>query len=256
MTGPTTTGPTFDLTGHVALVTGAGQGVGAGVATALGARGAAVAVNDLHAERAEATVAHLAAAGVTAMAAPFDVTDPDAVAAGVDAVRFRLGAVDVLVNNAGVPEGMGVAPFTDLPVEEWRHQLELNLLGSLQCIRAVLPGMVEQGWGRVVQISSAAGSVGLRIGVSAYGASKAGIEGAVRHLAVELGRTGVTVNAVALGLIANVEDPNITPLVRGLPIGRPGTPEDVGAAVAYVASPEASWLTGQTIHLDGGATIS
>jgi NAD(P)-dependent dehydrogenase (short-subunit alcohol dehydrogenase family) len=247
-------GPTFDLTGKVALVTGAGQGVGVGIATAMASRGAAVAINDLHPDRAERTAAELRAEGATARAVAFDIRSPDAVADGVAEVAAGLGPVDVLVNNAGVPMEMGIAPILQSDPAEWAPLIDTNFYGSLHCVRAVAPGMVERGWGRIVQISSAAGSVGIRLGVGVYGGAKAGIEGALRHLAVELGRTGVTVNSLALGLMGNVDDPATVHMARGVPVGRVGLPADAGAAVVYLASPEASWITGQTIHLDGGAT--
>jgi NAD(P)-dependent dehydrogenase (short-subunit alcohol dehydrogenase family) len=253
MSGPTGP-PMFDLTGRVALVTGAGQGVGVGIAAALASRGAAIAVNDLHPDRAERTAARLRADGSRALAVAFDIRSTDAIAAGVAAVESGLGPVDVLVNNAGVPIEMGIAPILDGDPGEWAPLVDTNFYGSLHCIRAVAPGMVDRGWGRIVQISSAAGSVGIRLGVGVYGGAKAGIEGALRHLAVELGRTGVTVNSLALGLMGNVDDPTTLQLARGVPVGRLGLPADAGAAVVYLASPEASWITGQTIHLDGGAT--
>ena len=247
-------GPTFDLTGRVALVTGAGQGVGVGIAEALAFRGAAIVVNDLHPERAAATIDLLTASGATAVAAPFDVRSPDAVADGIADAEALLGPIDVLVNNAGVPIEMGIAPILDSDPAEWAPLVDTNFYGSLHCVRATAPGMVDRGWGRIVQISSAAGSIGIRLGVGIYGGAKAGIEGALRHLAVELGRTGVTVNTLALGLMGNVDDPATLHMARGVPVGRLGLPADAGAAVAFLASPEAAWLTGQTIHLDGGAT--
>src|SRR5262249_30811469 len=146
--------------------------------------------------------------------------------------------VDILVNNAGIPAAMRVAKFTDLPPEEWHHYVDLNLYGSLKCIHGVLPGMIERGWGRIVQISSGAGQAGSPMGISLYGASKSGIEGAIRHLAQELAPTGVTANAIALGLMGPGEH-----LARRVPVGRLGTPADAGAAVVYVSSPEAAWLT-------------
>jgi 3-oxoacyl-[acyl-carrier protein] reductase len=248
-------GPTFDLTGRVALVTGAGQGVGVGVARALASRGAAVVVNDLHPDRAAATVARLTHAGATAVAAPFDVRDPDAIAAALDEATDALGPVDVLVNNAGVPMEMGIAPILEGDTDQWAPLVDTNFYGSLHCVRATAPGMVERGWGRIIQISSGAGSIGIRLGVGIYGGAKAGIEGALRHLAAELGRTGVTVNCLALGLMGNVDDPDTRHMARGVPVGRLGLPADVGAAAVYLASPEASWITGQTIHLDGGAVM-
>ena len=249
----------FSLTGHRALVTGGGQGVGAGIAVALAAQGAAVVVNDLHAERAAATVDRVGQAGGTAVAAAFDVTDAAAVAAGVAAAKAAIGGpVDVLVNNAGVPEGMGLRPFREMDPSEWARYVDLNLYGSLHCIHTVLEPMCERGWGRIVQISSGAGRTGLASGVSLYGASKSGIEGFVRHLALEVAGLGVTVNSVALGLMDNLPEDtssdSIRAIARRVPVGRLGSPADVGAAVAYLASDEAAWMTGQTLHLNGGST--
>ncbi len=249
----------FSLEGRVALVTGAGQGVGAGIARTLAAQGAAVAVNDLHRDRAERTRDELEAAGRTAVAVPFDVTDRAAAQDGVATVERALGGtVDLLVNNAGVPEEMNLRQFREMDPGEWRRYVDLNLYGSLHCVDAVLEPMCVQGWGRIVQISSGAGRTGLASGVSLYGASKSGIEGFVRHLALEIAATGVTVNTIALGLMNNLPEDeaseSIRALARRVPVGRLGTPADVGAAVVYVASDEASWLTGQTISLNGGST--
>lgn len=252
----------FDLHGRTALVTGAGRGAGAGIAAALAAQGAAVAVNDLVEERAAATVEDLLAAGARAVTAPFDITDPDAVAAGVGAAVTALGApVDILVNNAGVPAEMALAPFRTLEPEDWRRFVDLNLYGSLHCIRAVVDDMVDAGWGRIVQISSGAGRTGVAFGVSMYGASKSGIEGFVRHLSHEVARSGVTVNTLALGLLENAvpegsDDGTMSAVAATVPVGRLGRPEDVGATVVYLASDEAAWMTGQTIGLNGGSTTN
>jgi 3-oxoacyl-[acyl-carrier protein] reductase len=256
----------FDLAGRRALVTGAGQGVGVGIARALAGQGAAVAVNDVVASRAEETVRVLGegpSRGATIVAAPFDVTDVEAARQGVEAAQEGLdGPLDVLVNNAGVPVDMAPRPFRDMVPEEWQRYVDLNLYGSLHCIAAVVDGMCERGWGRIVQISSGAGRQGLPIGVSMYGASKSAIEGFVRHLAAEIARHGVTVNTLALGLMERAEpdpgggDRTVTAgLERSIPVGRLGTPDDVGAAVVYMASDEASWLTGQTLDLNGGSTM-
>ena len=251
----------FDLTGRVALVTGAGQGVGVGIAEALAARGASVAVNDLDAERAERTVGVLVDSGATVCAVPFDVTDRAAVEAGVVHAESALGGpVDILVNNAGIPAGMSLSPFRQLDPADWSRYVDLNLYGSMHCIRAVLDGMCERGWGRIVQISSGAGHTGTRLGISLYGASKSAIEGLVRHVSQEVARDGVTVNTLALGLMsprpddADDLDPALASLARQVPVGRLGRPDDVGPAVVYLVSAEASWITGQTIDLNGGAT--
>ncbi|MFE8013881.1 SDR family NAD(P)-dependent oxidoreductase [Streptomyces antibioticus] len=244
----------FDLTGHVALVTGAGQNAGAGIARALAAQGAAVAVNDLRAERAEATCAEIEKADGTAVPVPFDVTDLDAVRQGVAQARHLLGgAVDILVNNAGIPADMGYGPFREIEPGRWRGPVEINLFGAMNCVHAVLPGMREAGWGRVVQISSGAGRTGLTIGVSLYGAGKSGVEGFIRHISQEEATAGITANCLALGLMQSAGGPGIAGIAEGIPVGRLGRPEDVGAAVVYLASPEASWLTGQTIDLNGGS---
>jgi len=247
-------GGMFDLSARTALVTGAGQGVGAGIAVSLARQGAAVIVNDLVAERAEETVGRLRGAGRRAHAVAFDVTDPDSVAVGVARGAEQLGPVDILVNNAGVPAGMRPVPFREMPRSEWSRYVDLNLYGSLHCVAAVIDGMCERGWGRVVQISSGAGRTGLALGVSLYGASKSGIEGFVRHLAHEVAPSGVTANCVALGLMGHGAGDATARLARSVPVGRLGSPDDVGAAVVYVASDEAAWLTGQTIALNGGSS--
>jgi 3-oxoacyl-[acyl-carrier protein] reductase len=244
----------FELSGRVALVTGAGQNVGAGIARTLAACGARVAVNDLHAERAEAAAKEIEASGGRAMATAFDVTSREAVREGVDQATRALGPIDILVNNAGVPDGMGLTPFRDLDPADWSRQIDLNLYGVLHCTHAVVDGMCERGFGRIVTISSGAGQVGLPIGVALYGAGKGGAIAFMRHLAMELARKGVTANSLALGLMNNAGDAESTRgMAATIPVGRLGTPEDVGAAVVFLASVEASWLTGQTIGLNGGS---
>ncbi len=238
------------LDGRVALVTGAGQGVGAGIAAALAAQGAAVAVNDVAADRAERVAADLREHGARAHAVVADVTDHDAVLAMTAAVERELGPVDVLVNNAGIPPGFRLRPFRELPVEDWDAFVRLNLYGVLHCAKATVDGMCDRGWGRIVTISSEAGRMGLPTGVSLYGASKAAAIGFSRHLALELVGTGVTVNCVALGLIARgAEDDRRPPW----PTARLGRPDDIAGAVCYLASDAASWVTGQVLGVNGGA---
>jgi 3-oxoacyl-[acyl-carrier protein] reductase len=245
----------FDLAGRVALVTGAGRGVGAGIARALAERGAALLVNDLDAARAEALAAELRAAGGPALACPFDVCDPAALRAALRPREAELGPVDVLVGNAGIPaEGMQPRPFLETEPDEWRRYVDLNLYGVLHGVRAVLPGMCERGFGRIVTIASEAGRMGLPIGVSLYGAAKAAAIGFTRHLAQEVGPRGVTVNCVALGAMDNIPEPFLRPLVAGIPARRAGSPADAGAAVVYLASREAGWVTGQTLVVNGGSS--
>jgi NAD(P)-dependent dehydrogenase (short-subunit alcohol dehydrogenase family) len=250
----------FDLGGKVALVTGAGRGVGDGIAKALATAGAAIAVNDLDAERARRAANRLSEEGATVGDFAFDVTDGLAVAEGVGRVEQQLGPIDILVNNAGIPPTMSVAPFRRTRPDDWRPYVELNLFGALHCTAAVLDGMCDRGWGRIIQISSGAGRTGTALGISLYGASKSGIEGFIRHLSQEVAREGVTANTIALGLMDNIvdgeDDGALRALAAHIPVGRLGTPDDAGAAVVYVASDEAAWMTGQTIGLNGGQATS
>jgi NAD(P)-dependent dehydrogenase (short-subunit alcohol dehydrogenase family) len=246
----------FDLGGRVALVTGAGQGVGAGIARRLAEQGGAVAVNDVRPDRAEATAEALRAAGATAFGIGFDVTEYDAVVAGVARVTELLGPVDVLVNNAGNggEHGMTPRPFRDTEPADWEGPLRVNLHGVLHCSRAVIGGMCARRFGRVITIASGAGLVGLDIGVAAYGAGKGGAIGFMRHLAVENAGFGVTANTIALGLMEMELPSEVTErLARGIPVGRLGTGADAGALCVYLASDEAAWMTGQTIQLNGGS---
>lgn len=246
----------FDLSGKTALVTGGGQGVGAGIAKVLTDAGATVLVNDLDPSRAEA-----AAAEIGGRAVPFDVADLSAVTAALDGTE-----VDILVNNAGIPPSMRPAKFLDMAPEDWAPYIDVNLGGVFNCTRAALPGMCERGWGRIITISSGAGQVGLGIGVSIYGAGKGGGAAFMRHIAVEYAAQGVTANTISLGLMrrpgesatGDPDDParaTTAKMVRGIPIGRLGTGEDVGYACVYLGSNEASWISGQNIGLNGGTTF-
>jgi 3-oxoacyl-[acyl-carrier protein] reductase len=249
----------FDLSGKVALVTGAGQNVGAGIARVLAGQGAAVAVNDIRVERAEDTVREITAAGGRAMAVGFDVTDYDDVAAGVARVVAELGPIDILVNNAGNggAEGMRPTRFRESDPASWRGPIDVNLYGVMNCSRAVINPMVDKGWGRIVTIASGAGVVGLNIGVSPYGGGKGGAIGFMRHLAVENARAGVTANTLAIGLMEQKGNREVTDaLARQIPTGRTGVPEDIAYAVTYLASNEAEWVTGQTIHVNGGSVTT
>jgi NAD(P)-dependent dehydrogenase (short-subunit alcohol dehydrogenase family) len=250
----------FDLSGRVALVTGAGQNVGAGIARLLAAQGSAVAVNDLRVERAEDVATMIRERGGTAVAVGFDVTDYDAVVAGVAATEAALGPVDVLVNNAGNGGEAGMVPtqFKDSDPASWRGPIDVNLYGVMHCARAVINGMRERGHGRIITIASGAGTVGLNIGVSPYAGGKGGAIAFMRHLAVENARAGVTANTLAIGLMTNErQDRTVTAaMAKQIPVGRTGVPDDIGGACVYLASDEASWMTGQTIELNGGAVTT
>ncbi len=245
------------LDGKIALVTGAGRSVGLGIAQELAEAGASVAVNDLHPERAAAALSQINPAGGRLIAAPFDVANLDAVRAGIARVESELGPIEILVNNAGIPEGIGVTgPFVDSDPSQWHFNIDLNLYGSMYCIRTVLPGMAKRKWGRVIQISSGAGSRGVPQ-VSIYSAAKAGIEGLLRSVAIEMAQTGVTLNAIALGLMANTgermgDSAYLQRIFSTIPMGRLGEPREIGACVVWLASDKAGYVTGQTIHINGG----
>jgi len=246
----------FDLSGRTALVTGAGQGVGLGIAGTLIEAGAKVYVNDLVPERAEAAATQL---GTSARPLAFDVADFDAVSAAI----ATADPIDILVNNAGIPPSMRPVKFRELPRDEWAPYVDVNLYGVLNCVEAVLDGMCERRWGRIITISSGAGTEGLNIGVSIYGAGKGAGMSFMRHLAVETAGDGVTANTLALGLMERNE-PGITEeqrtvtarIARSVPVGRLGTGRDIGYACVYLASDEASWMTGQTIALNGGSVTN
>lgn len=243
----------FSFDGRIAVVTGAGRGMGLGVAETLARLGATVAVNDYYPERAEAAVEALQAKGLQAIAAPADVTDYAQVQQMVAGIREQLGTIDVYVSNAGVPTtGMGYARFLDSTPADWERFVRLNLYGLMNGCHAVLPGMLEQGYGRIVAITSESWRAGVPMGIAAYAASKAGVVGFVRQLAAETGRKGITVNALSLGTMNNWEGSDELARKIGF-VPRAGAPADVGAGVAYLASHEASWVTGQVYPLNGGS---
>jgi NAD(P)-dependent dehydrogenase (short-subunit alcohol dehydrogenase family) len=241
----------FDLTGRTALVTGAGQNVGAGIAQALAAQGARVAINDIDPVRAAGMAEQITSAGGAAVPLPFDVTD----GAAVEAAVRSLGPIDILVNNAGNggAERLSIKPFREMDLGDWDKAVAVNLYGVLNCCHAVINGMCERGWGRIITISSGAGTGGVNIGVSHYSAGKGGGLAFTRTLALEVARQGVTANTLALGLLA-APDPKVTEkIARSIPVGRTGTPLDVAAACVWLASDEAAWVTGQTIQINGGS---
>jgi NAD(P)-dependent dehydrogenase (short-subunit alcohol dehydrogenase family) len=244
----------FDLSGKTALVTGAGQSNGRGVAKALALQGAHVLVNDAMADRARETVEKIEEVGGVASATPFDVTDREAVIA---AIADR--EVDILICNAGNGGVGGMTPtqFIDLDPADWTGPVDVNVYGVMNCAHAVLRGMIDRGWGRIITISSGAGTVGVNIGVTPYSAGKGGGAAFTRSLALETARHGITCNSVALGLQANAGGLDVTSRIEAsVPVGRLGTPKDLAAICIYLASVEASYMTGQTIGMNGGRSTS
>jgi NAD(P)-dependent dehydrogenase (short-subunit alcohol dehydrogenase family) len=163
--------------------------------------------------------------------------------------------VDILINNAGNGGigGMRAAPFREIDPSEWPGPIEVNLYGVINCCKAVIDGMCERGWGRILTISSGAGTGGVGIGVAAYSAEKGGGISFTRSLALEVARSGVTANTIAIGLMTREESEITAHQAKSIPVGRAGTPEDVGAACVWLASNEASWVTAQTIQVNGGS---
>jgi 3-oxoacyl-[acyl-carrier protein] reductase len=239
-----------DLSGHVALVTGGSRGIGAAIAAALAQAGAAVAVNYRErAAQAEAVVAKIKDAGGRAIAVAADVSRSDAVAAMIEQVATTLGPVDNLVNNAGMAITRGIDELTE---SEFDQTIAVNLKSAFLCSQAVLPAMRARQWGRIVNISSGAARGAGAIGVH-YNASKAGMEGLTRGYAARLVKQGITVNAVAPSLIETDMMAGNTDLVRNIPLGRLGRPEEVAQAVLMVLGND--YMTGQTIVLNGGMTF-
>ncbi|WP_064076022.1 SDR family NAD(P)-dependent oxidoreductase [Prescottella equi] len=248
----------FNLDGRVALVTGAGQNAGEGIARALARQGAAVIVNGLRSDRVEKVAATIREGGGSAIAAAFDVTDFDSALQHIRAAESDLGHhVDILVNNAGVAHNRVNLPFRQLAPDQWRGPIDLNIYGALNCTKIVIDGMCDAGWGRIVQISSGSARTGQNIGVSMYATGKSGIEGFIRHLAAETGQFGVTANTLALGhqqnLAQKMSPEAIDKILASIPIGRLGDPAEVGAMCVYLASNEAGGMTGQTIDFNGGS---
>lgn len=243
-----------ELRGKVALVTGAGRGVGCGIALELAARGAAVAINDIDAGRAAEAVDAVIAAGGRAVAATGDIADEDSVGAIFAAVGESVGPVDILVNNAGIPpQGMGLVSFVDESTESWKQFIDINIYGVAFMSRAALPAMIEKGWGRIITIVSDSARVG-DPHLAVYAASKAAAATMMRSIAAEVGPLGVTCNAISLSTIASpsMGEEMQAKLGSRYPVKRLGRPSDVAGAVGYFASPAAEWVTGQTLSVNGG----
>ncbi|HUN30718.1 MAG TPA: 3-oxoacyl-ACP reductase FabG [Trebonia sp.] len=241
---------------HVAVITGAASGIGAAIARRLAADGHPVAILDLNGEAAVKQAALIEEAGGTAIGVPVDVASRPSVDAGVAQVRSWLGRPAILVNNAGVsPAG----PFLEISPQTWETTLAVNLTGTFHCCQAVLPDMVEVGWGRIVNISSSSVHGGAAR-MAAYVASKSGMVGLTKTLALEFSPHGITVNTIPPGFIdtpmmratAATGFLNVEEQVARTPVRRAGTPQDVAAACAFLVRDEASYITGQVIGVNGG----
>jgi 2-hydroxycyclohexanecarboxyl-CoA dehydrogenase len=266
----------LEISGRVALVTGAGQGIGREIAKVLAAEGARVAVNDLVLERAKRVAKEIDDMGYTAMGVQADVTNLDQVRAMVSSINDSMGPVDILVNNPGVIRELRSGElkrtvFIESDYDFWKKVTELNFFGCLNCTHSVLDSMIEKREGKIISIMSEAGRVG-EVNLAVYSGAKAGILGFSKALAREVGRYCINVNCIALGATAHDGegsqlDPNATPetnerlskMLRNYPIGkglgRIGRPSDAAFAVAFLVSPRASFITGQCLSVSGGYSM-
>jgi len=243
----------FRLDGKTALVTGATGGIGAATARALHAQGAQVALTGRRAAELEALAAEL---GDRVLVAPADLADPAAPASLVETVEGKFGSLDILVNNAGFTRDMLALRMGDA---DWQAVLEVDLTAPFRLARAALRGMMKKRWGRIVSIASIVGVTG-NAGQANYAAAKAGLIGMSKSLAQEVATRGVTVNVVAPGFVKTamtdvLGEAQRAKLLERIPTARMGTPEDIAAAVVYLASNEAAWVTGQTLHVNGGMAM-
>jgi NAD(P)-dependent dehydrogenase (short-subunit alcohol dehydrogenase family) len=242
---------------RTAIVTGGGSGIGLAISERLAADGAAIAIFDRDGGAADEAAAKIAASGATAIGVTVDVTDRTQIDTGVQEVHTRLGRPTILVNNAGL---QGFKSFLKITSEEWNQVLAVSLTGTFNCCQAVVPHMVEEEWGRIVNISSSSAQGGQPF-MTHYVSAKAGVIGLTKALALELGPKGITVNTIPpsmidtpmlrdsqqQGFLGNVED-----AIARTPVRRMGRPEDIAAACAFLVRDEASYITGQVIGVNGG----
>lgn len=243
----------FDLSGKTALVTGASGGIGAAIAGALHARGARV---GLSGTRVDPLVSLADELGEGAHVLPCDLSDPGAVAELPKRANEAMGSVDILVNNAGITRDNLFMRMSD---EDWASVLQVNLTSAMMLSKGVIRGMMKARWGRIVNITSVVGATG-NPGQANYAASKAGLVGLSKSLAYEVAGRGITVNCVAPGFIETAMTDKLTDeqkarILGQIPAGRMGSPDEIGAAVVYLASEEAGYVTGATLHVNGGMAM-
>jgi 2-hydroxycyclohexanecarboxyl-CoA dehydrogenase len=249
--------------GRTALVTGGARGIGAAIAKGLAQDGLSVVIADMRRDEAEATAAAINDGGGSALAVELDVTDTEAVGRAVSVARERFERIDVLVNNAGWDE---LKPFLDTDEQFWDRVIDINFKGALRLTRAVLPAIVDQGWGRLINIGSDAGRVGSSL-ESVYSGAKGGIIAFTKTVAREVARAGVTANVVCPGptdtpflqeTAAKAKDAEavLTSMARAVPMRRLAQPEEVAAAVRFFADQNAGYITGQTLSVSGGLTMA
>jgi len=244
----------FDLTGKTALVTGASGGIGGAITRALHGQGATVVLSGTRREALEAVAADL---GERCHVAPCNLSDAEAVNGLIAAAEAEAGAgLDILVNNAGLTRDQLALRMKD---EEWEAVLDVNLTAAFRLSRAAMKGMMKRRWGRIISITSIVGVTG-NPGQANYAASKAGLIGMSKSLAGEVAPRGITVNCVAPGFITSamtdaLSDAQKARLLGAIPTGAMGTGQDIGAAVVYLASAEAGYVTGQTMHVNGGMAM-
>ncbi|HUA95364.1 MAG TPA: SDR family NAD(P)-dependent oxidoreductase [Acidimicrobiales bacterium] len=243
-----------------ALVTGGGSGIGLGAARRLAADGHAVGVLDRDGTAATKAAQELQQAGATVVAVAADVTDRQAVGAAVDEVRQALGPVTILVTSAGIE---AFDPLLEITPQRWDDIIAVNLTGTFTCVQAVVPDMLEAGWGRIVTISSQSAQSGAP-NMAHYSASKGGVIALTKSLAVDLARQGITVNSISPSLVdtpmaraaeASGDFPGVDVVGPMVPLGRAGTPEDIAAAVSYLCAESGSYITGQILGVNGGMYI-
>lgn len=251
----------FDITGRVAIITGAGQGIGRAFAKSLAASGAIAVIAEMNEAKANAVAAEIAAEGGKALSVTTDVADEASIARLIDTVTAKFGGIDILINNAGIFSTLEMRPFDQIPVAEWERVLRVNLTGPFLCARAVLPAMRKAKRGRIINMASGAVRLG-RPNYLHYIATKSALIGMSLSMARELGADGITVNAILPGAtFTEIERKTVTPaqkdkIVAMQCIQRAETPQDLIGTMLFLASDASEFLTGQSINLDGGVTGS